>query len=136
MEKTNQEIAREVAKVLMMRRAKRFNNELPIKFWNIIPYKSEYQRELIRVHSLIKTYEPMAVYNTFTKDKIGKTIYTLKFPGLADLIAENELKIKKEKAKNNIAKTKIELDKAASTTIRQPRKNKKSSLKDKLNGGS
>ena len=90
-------IAQTITKELITRQADTFKRDLPVSFWNIQPWKNQYRVLIMRVNSLMKTYEPEAVHNAIMEDKQGKKIYSLKYPGLDDLIVKHErLLAKKE----------------------------------------
>lgn len=110
-----QQIAREISAEIIKRQAKVFNEDLPIKFWNIDPWKKKYKLLLIRVFSLCKLYNPEAIHNVIFKDKEGQKVYSLNYPKLEQLIIKHERLLEKKKIVNKIEVKDI-------NTQEQPRK--------------
>lgn len=76
------------------------NNEgsLAYKFWNTKKWKRTYINQIIRANELVEQYDERAIIKFLNGDR-GKRIYSLRFPNIEDMIAQEEINIKK--AENN-----------------------------------
>lgn len=81
---------------LMCQRMAENNNEgsLAYKFWNTKKWKRTYINQVIRANELVEAYDERAIVKFLNSDR-GKRIYSLRFPGIEDMIAQEEENIKK-----------------------------------------
>ena len=81
---------------LMCQRMAEKNNEgsLAYKFWNTKKWKKTYINQIIRANELVEIYSARAIVKFLNSDR-GKRIYSLRFPNLESMIAEEERKLKK-----------------------------------------
>ena len=72
------------------------NNEgsLAYKFWNTKKWKRTYINQIIRANELVEQYDERAIVKFLNSDR-GKRIYSLRFPNIENMIAEEERKLKK-----------------------------------------
>ena len=80
----------------MCQRMAEKNNEgsLAYKFWNTKKWKKTYINQIIRANELVEIYSERAIVKFLNSDR-GKRIYSLRFPNLESMIAEEERKLKK-----------------------------------------
>ena len=81
---------------LMCQRMAEKNNEgsLAYKFWNTKKWKRTYINQIIRANELVEQYDERAIVKFLNSDR-GKRIYSLRFPNIENMIAEEERKLKK-----------------------------------------
>ena len=80
------------------------NNEgsLAYKFWNTKKWKRTYINQIIRANELVEQYDERAIIKFLNSDR-GKRIYSLRFPNIEDMIAQEEANIKKLEHNNGPA---------------------------------
>ena len=80
------------------------NNEgsLAYKFWNTKKWKRTYINQIIKANELVEQYDERAIVK-FLNSNRGKKIYSLRFPNLENMIAEEEIKLKKLEENGDIA---------------------------------
>ena len=83
------------------------NNEgsLAYKFWNTKKWKRTYINQIIRANELVELYDEKAIIKFLNSDK-GKRIYSLRFPNIEEMIAQEEVNIKKLEDNSNPAEYK------------------------------
>jgi len=89
---------------LMCQRMAEKNNEgsLAYKFWNTKKWKRTYVNQIIKANELVEKYDERAIVK-FLNSNRGKKIYSLRFPNLENMIAEEEIKLKKLEENGDIA---------------------------------
>ena len=87
--------AQYIAELMCQRMAEK-NNEgsLAYKFWNTKKWKRTYINEIIRAYELVDQYDERAIIKFLNGDR-GKRIYSLRFPNIEDMIAQEEMNLKK-----------------------------------------
>ena len=80
---------------LMCQRMAENNNEgsLCYKFWNTKKWRRTYINQIIKANELVEKYDERAIVKFLNSDR-GKKIYSLRFPNLESMIAEEERKLK------------------------------------------
>ena len=87
--------AQYIAELMCQRMAEK-NNEgsLAYKFWNTKKWKRTYINQIIRANELVDQYDERAIIKFLNGDR-GKRIYSLRFPNIEDMIAQEEMNLKK-----------------------------------------
>lgn len=88
--------AQYLAEVMCIRQAEKKREKLPPKFWNIPKWKMPYKQQILAAHSLLKIYEPEEIILAINR-KDAKWIFSLRFPGLNQIILEEKEKLDKQK---------------------------------------
>jgi len=80
------------------------NNEgsLAYKFWNTKKWKRTYINQVTKANKLVEKYDERAIVKFLNSDR-GKRIYSLRFPNLEDMIAEEERKLETLDESSNTA---------------------------------
>lgn len=87
-----------LVELVISRKAKKHGLVLPDKFWSYDEWKKEYKLQVIAARSLLKIFDTQDILDGL-RSKEGCWIYSLKFPGLVDIIS-NEKKRKEKKIPN------------------------------------
>ena len=88
--------AQYVAELMGQRMAEKSNEgSLAYKFWNTSKWKKTYQLQVIEANRLTNKYDDRAVVAALNTSR-GKKIYSLRFPGLEDLIKVEESRLQNE----------------------------------------
>ena len=89
---------------LMCQRMAENNNEgsLAYKFWNTKKWKRTYINQVTKANKLVEKYDERAIVKFLNSDR-GKRIYSLRFPNLEDMIAEEERKLETLDESSNTA---------------------------------
>jgi len=88
--------AQYVAELMCQRMAEKSNEgSLAYKFWNTPKWKKTYQLQVIEANRLTNKHDDRAVVAALNTAR-GKKIYSLRFPGLEDLIRAEEARLQKE----------------------------------------
>jgi hypothetical protein len=85
-------VAQFLAEQIIIRRYKRKKQSLPFKFWNEVPYKSEYVKEIIAANTLLKVYNETAIVNAVMR-KDAEWMTSLRIKKWITLIKEEQEKI-------------------------------------------
>ena len=102
-----------VAELVCQRMAEKSNEgSLAYKFWNTSKWKKTYQSQIIVANKLTGKYGDTAVVAALNTPR-GQRVYSLRFPGLEDLIKVEEDRLKKESSSST---------KYIDTTESRPRK--------------
>tara|TARA_R110002020_G_scaffold846_5_gene4201 strand:+ start:1320 stop:1760 length:441 start_codon:yes stop_codon:yes gene_type:complete len=82
--------AQYIAEIVCQRQAEKDNIGTPAyKFWNTEKWKKSYTHQIILANRLVKKYDERAIVKAL-KGARGKSIYSLRFPGLEDLIKKEQ----------------------------------------------
>ena len=101
--------AQYIAELACQRMAEK-NNEgsLSYKFWNSEKWNSVYKQQVFVAHGLVKKYTEAAIIKALNSSR-GKRIYSLRFPGLEELIKieQDKIELQEQKSSNIIYDTDI-----------------------------
>ena len=101
--------AQYIAELVCQRMAEK-NNEgsLSYKFWNSEKWNGLYKQQIFVAHKLVKKYNDSAIVKALNSSR-GKRIYSLRFPGLEDLIKKEQekMELQEQKSSNIIYDTDI-----------------------------
>lgn len=87
--------AQYIAEIVCQRQAEKDNVGTPAyKFWNTEKWKKSYTHQIILANRLVKKYDERAIVKAL-KSARGKSIYSLRFPGLEDLIKKEQETLKR-----------------------------------------
>ena len=88
--------AQYLAEIMCTRMAQKKNEGTQAyKFWNTSKWKKTYQLQVIEANRLTNKYDDRAVVAALNTSR-GKKIYSLRFPGLEDLIKVEESRLLNE----------------------------------------
>ena len=88
--------AQYIAELMCQRMAERTNEgSLAYKFWNTKKWKKTYQLQVIAANRLVNKYNDRAIVAALNTYK-GLKIYSLRFPGLEDMIKTEQSKLDSE----------------------------------------
>jgi len=117
-----------LAELVLSRQAKKRNQILSGKYWNETGWRTEYRKQLIAAHSILKLFE-WSIVSAVLLSKDGNWIYSLSYRGLIELAKKEALRV--EHTQKVLAQIKpIEVDKSNVEAV--PVTERKSTTKDKL----
>ena len=102
--------AQYIAEIVCQRQAEKDNVGTPAyKFWNTEKWKKSYTHQIILANRLVKKHDERAIIKALNSGR-GKSIYSLRFPGLEDLIIKEEQVLQRSDAQDPISVEDIETD--------------------------
>ena len=102
--------AQYVAEIMCTRMAQKENEGTQAyKFWNTEKWKKSYTHQIILANRLVKKHDERAIIKALNSNR-GKSIYSLRFPGLEDLITKEERILQRSDAQDSINVEDIETD--------------------------
>ncbi len=94
--------AQYIAEIVCQRQAEKDNVGTPAyKFWNTDKWKKSYTHQIILANRLVKKHDERAIIKAL-KSARGKSIYSLRFPGLEDLIKKEQENLNRSDYKESI----------------------------------
>lgn len=97
--------AQYIAEIMCNRQALKKKERLPDKFWNTPKWRIPFKQQIIAANSLLKIYEPDEIIAAIMR-KDAQWIFSLRFPGLNQIILEEKDRL--DKLKVSLSNTKIE----------------------------
>lgn len=88
--------AQYLAEVMVERQARKQGKELPIKFWDVKPWKGLFRHQLTLANALLKDFSPAAVSRAL-RSREGRAAFSLKAPWLRAIIERSEKEVIREK---------------------------------------
>ena len=102
--------AQYIAEIVCQRQAEKDNVGTPAyKFWNTEKWRKSYTHQIILANRLVKKHDERAIIKALNSGR-GKSIYSLRFPGLEDLIIKEEQILHRSVAQDSISVEDIETD--------------------------
>ena len=96
--------AQYIAEIVCQRQAEKDNVGTPAyKFWNTEKWKKSYTHQIILANRLVNKHDERAIIKALNSNR-GKSIYSLRFPGLEDLIKKEEDFLKRSDSKDSVIK--------------------------------
>tara|TARA_R110002051_G_scaffold307810_1_gene379065 strand:+ start:88 stop:528 length:441 start_codon:yes stop_codon:yes gene_type:complete len=94
--------AQYIAEIVCQRQAEKDNVGTPAwKFWNTDKWKKSFTHQIILANRLVKEHDERAIIKALNSAR-GKSIYSLRFPGLKDIIEKEEKILKRLDAQGPI----------------------------------
>ena len=94
--------AQYIAEIVCQRQAEKDNVGTPAyKFWNTEKWKKSYTHQIILANRLVKEYDERAIIKALNSGR-GRSIYSLRFPGLEDMIVKEQLALKRSDGEESI----------------------------------
>ena len=90
--------AQYLAEIMCNRQAIKKKERLPDKFWNTPKWKMPFKQQILAAHALLKIYEPDEIIAGIMR-KDAQWIFSLRFPGLNQIILEEKDRLDKLKVR-------------------------------------